>query len=153
MSHFPGFKDRAQFDTALDELLNRLTSAVSPDLTYTSAFKPWMEGEVSIAAWAAGLATPEIVYVTGLRGPTSRNGRADASRRSAVRAARRRDRRPQGPRRSAELARFRAEQTAGLTTTSQDYAGTKLYTMGSGSSARQPTRSPTRTCSWAPSTA
>jgi hypothetical protein len=46
MSHFPGFKDRAQFDTALDELLNRLTSAVSPDLTYTSAFKPWMEGEV-----------------------------------------------------------------------------------------------------------
>src|ERR1035437_8425366 len=49
MSHFPGFKDRAQFDNALDETLNKLTSAVSPDLSYTSAFKPWMEGEVSIA--------------------------------------------------------------------------------------------------------
>ena len=32
MSHFPGFQDRAQFDNALDELLNMLTGEVSPDL-------------------------------------------------------------------------------------------------------------------------
>lgn len=49
MSHFPGFMDRAQFDNALDEVLNKLTSQVSPDLRYSSAFKPWMEGEISIA--------------------------------------------------------------------------------------------------------
>ena len=54
MSHFPGFKDRSQFDTALDEVLNRLTRTISPDLSYTSAFKPWMEGEVSIAVTNMG---------------------------------------------------------------------------------------------------
>jgi hypothetical protein len=54
MSHFPGFKDRSQFDTALDEVLNRLTRTISPDLSYTSAFKPWMEGEVSIAVTNLG---------------------------------------------------------------------------------------------------
>ena len=54
MSHFPGFKDRSQFDTALDEVLNRLTGTISPDLSYTSAFKPWIEGEVSIAVTNVG---------------------------------------------------------------------------------------------------
>jgi hypothetical protein len=49
MSHFPGFKDRAQFDGAFDDILNQLTSEISPDLTYTSAFKAWTTGEVSIA--------------------------------------------------------------------------------------------------------
>jgi hypothetical protein len=54
LSHFPGFKDRAQFDTAMDKLLNKLTGGISPDLQYSSAFKPWLEGEVSMAAMVVG---------------------------------------------------------------------------------------------------
>ncbi len=55
MSHFPGFGgDRALFDTAIDTELNHLISSVSPDLTYTSGFKPWMQGEISIAATSVG---------------------------------------------------------------------------------------------------
>jgi hypothetical protein len=50
MSHFPGFGDRALFDTAMDNALNRLISSISPDLSYTSGFKPWMQGEISIAS-------------------------------------------------------------------------------------------------------
>jgi hypothetical protein len=106
MSHFPGFKDRSQFDNALDEMLNKLTSAVSPDLTYSSAFKPWMEGEVSIAA--TGLATglpggaSGAVVIVGLKDRTAAESWLDS-----------------------ELSR------QNLTTTSQDYAGTKLYSMGS----------------------
>jgi hypothetical protein len=61
MSHFPGFMDRGQFDTGLDELLNRITRSVSPDLTYTSAFKPWMEGEVSIAVTNIGSLSPTMM--------------------------------------------------------------------------------------------
>ena len=71
LSHFPGFKDRGQFDFALDNLLNRLTSQVSSDLNYTSAFKPWIEGEVSIAATADGtlasLAEPSAVAIFALK--------------------------------------------------------------------------------------
>jgi hypothetical protein len=54
MSHFPGFADRAQFDNAFDEFLNRITSQISPDLTYTSAFKAWTTGEISIAVTDLG---------------------------------------------------------------------------------------------------
>ena len=54
MSHFPGFGDRAQFDTEIDNTLNKLVSSVSPDLTYTSGFKPWMQGEISIAVVSVG---------------------------------------------------------------------------------------------------
>src|SRR5664280_2039028 len=61
MSHFPGFKDRAQFDNALDEVLNKLTSQVSPDLRYSSAFKPWMEGEVSIAVTEVDSVVPTLL--------------------------------------------------------------------------------------------
>lgn len=50
LSHFPGFGDRALFDTEIDNELNQLVSKISPDLTYTSGFKPWMQGEISIAA-------------------------------------------------------------------------------------------------------
>jgi len=57
MSYFPGFKDQSQFNNALDGLLNGLTAAVSPDLQYTSAFKPWMEGEVSVAVEDFGPST------------------------------------------------------------------------------------------------
>ena len=44
MTHFPGFKDRAQFENGFDELLNRITGQISPQLTYTSAFKTWTSG-------------------------------------------------------------------------------------------------------------
>jgi len=61
MSHFPGFKDRSNFDFALDQLLNKITGSVSQTLTYTSAFKPWMEGEVSIAITDFGSILPTSV--------------------------------------------------------------------------------------------
>ena len=107
LSHFPGFKDRGQFDFALDNLLNRLTSQVSSDLNYTSAFKPWIEGEVSIAAMAGGTlaspAEPSAVAIFALK------DRAAAQTWIA-----------------GELTRIAVK------TTSQEYAGTTLYTMGAG---------------------
>ena len=107
LSHFPGFKDRGQFDFALDNLLNRLTSQISTDLNYTSAFKPWIEGEVSIAAMDGGaltnLAEPSAVAIFALK------DRAAAQTWIA-----------------GELTRI------GVTTASQEYAGTTLYTMGAG---------------------
>ena len=113
MSHFPGFQDRAQFDNALDELLNRLTGSVSPDLSYTSAFKPWMEGEVSIAAMDIGTVTagkttalPTSVAIFALKDRTAAEGWI-----------------------AAELGRQK------IVTTSQDYAGTVLFTTGSGANA------------------
>ena len=54
MSHFPGFGDRAVFDSEIDTTLNKLVSSVSPELTYTSAFKPWMQGEIAIAMTSVG---------------------------------------------------------------------------------------------------
>ena len=114
MSHFPGFQDRAQFDNALDQLLNRLTGSASPDLAYTSALKPWMEGEVSIAAMDVGdisttgstTALPSTVAIFALK------DRAAAQNWVA-----------------AELGRLK------IATTSQDYGGTPLFTTGSGASA------------------
>lgn len=107
LSHFPGFKDRGQFDFALDNLLNRLTSQISTDLNYTSAFKPWIEGEVSIAAMDGGaltnLAEPSAVAIFALK------DRAAAQTWIA-----------------GELTRI------GVKTASQEYAGTTLYTMGAG---------------------
>ncbi len=50
MSHFPGFMDRAQFDSGFDDILNRITASISPDLTYTYALRSWTTGEVSLAA-------------------------------------------------------------------------------------------------------
>src|ERR1035437_3630199 len=107
MSHFPGFKDRAQFDNALDEVLNKLTSQVSPDLRYSSAFKPWMEGEVSISVTdissVVSQSPPGVVAIFALK------DRAAAE--TWV---------------TDELSRN------SIKTTSQDYAGTKLYTTGTG---------------------
>jgi hypothetical protein len=106
LSHFPGFQDRAQFDYALDNLLNRLTGEVSADLQYTSAFKPWMEGEVSIAAMDGSLSSltaPSAVAIFALK------DRAAAQTWIA-----------------GELTRI------GVKTASQDYAGTTLYAMGAG---------------------
>ena len=107
LSHFPGFKDRGQFDYALDNLLNRLTSEVSADLSYTSAFKPWMEGEVSIAAVDSG----------GL------SSMADIS---AVAIFALKDRAASQTWIAGELTRISVK------TASQDYGGTTLYTMGAG---------------------
>ena len=68
LAHFPGFKDRAQFDNAFDTMLNRLTGAVSQEFEYTSAFKPWAEGEISIAV--TGVAFPiglDVVAVVSVK--------------------------------------------------------------------------------------
>jgi hypothetical protein len=70
LAHFPGFKDRAQFDTGYDTLLNRLTGFVSQDLEYTSAFKPWTEGELSIAVTRVALpSTIDVAGILSLAGP------------------------------------------------------------------------------------
>ena len=107
MSHFPGFKDRAQFDNALDEMLNKLTSEVSPDLRYSSAFKPWMEGEVSIAVTdissAVSQSPPGVVAIIALK-----------------------------DRAAAETWVTSELKRSSIKTTSQDYAGAKLYATGSG---------------------
>ena len=156
MSHFPGFKDQAQFDTALDELLNRLTGAISPDFTYTSAFKPWMEGEVSVAitdfgtgigmADAGAVATPEIVYVTApptaSDGPIATDGPMPSYPDTTVTPVDS-SYAPPGVVAIVALKDRAAAQTwingevarASLKTTPQDYAGTTLYTVGSGSNA------------------
>ena len=105
MSHFPGFKDQARFDTALDEMLNKLTGAVSPDLTYTSAFKPWMEGEVSVAITdlGSGNTPPGAVAIVALKDKSAAQSWVDS-----------------------ELTK------TGARTTAQDYAGTQLYVFNSG---------------------
>jgi len=115
MSHFPGFKDRAQFDNALDETLNKLTSEVSPDLRYSSAFKPWMEGEVSIAVADTGSVTPAVLS-------------SDMSYKmpAAVAIFALKDRPAAETWVTSELSRnaIKTESTA--------YAGTTLYTTGAG---------------------
>jgi hypothetical protein len=115
MSHFPGFQDRAQFDTALDEMLNRLTSSVSSDLAYTSAFKPWMEGEVSIAEMGPGTGAASIESAVG-----------SVSLPSTVAIFALKDHDAAQAWVNSELAGLK------LTASPQDYAGTTLYTAGSG---------------------
>jgi hypothetical protein len=103
MSHFPGFADRAQFNTALDEMLNRLTSA-GADLSYTTDFKPWMQGEFSLALVDEGRqASTGVVAIFAVK------DRAGAESWAASTIARR-----------------------SLALTTSDYAGTKLYSTGSG---------------------
>jgi hypothetical protein len=150
MSHFPGFKDQAQFDTALDELLNRLTGAISPDFTYTSAFKPWMEGEVSVAMTdfggigvAGAVATPEIIYVTPQPTAPDESIATGGPMPSFPEVGPEGSYAPPGVVAIFALKDRAAAQNwisgeiahAGLRTTSADYAGTTLYTMGSGTSA------------------
>jgi hypothetical protein len=102
MSHFPGFKDRAQFDSAFDDILNRITGSISPDLNYTSAFKSWTTGELSVALTSMGNSTtttpPSGVVIVSLKDRAA--GEAWVN---------------------SEVAK------TGLTFTAQDYAGTKLY--------------------------
>jgi hypothetical protein len=112
MSHFPGFQDRAQFDNALDNVLNKLTAEVSPDLQYTSAFKPWMEGEVSLVALAGGTSTSPSQMLPQI---------------GAVAIVALKDRSAAQTWVAGEVTRL------GATTSSQTYGGTTVYTMGTGS--------------------
>ena len=132
MSHFPGFADRSQFDNALDEMLNKLTGAVSPDLMYSSAFKPWTEGEVSVAVMD--------VRSVGSTGMMSGGGSTDLrafdpltasgyTPPSAVAIFALKDRTAAESWVSGELSR------TGLKSTPQTYAGTTLYEIGSGTDA------------------
>jgi hypothetical protein len=102
MSHFPGFADRAQFDNAYDEILNEITSAISPDLTYTSAFQNWTTGELSLAVTSLGssstTAPPSGAVIVALKDR--------AAGESWV---------------SSEVSR------TGIAFSSQSYAGTTLY--------------------------
>jgi hypothetical protein len=113
MSHFPGFKDRAQFDSAFDDILNRITGSISPDLTYTSAFKSWTTGEISVALTSMGdsttTTTPSGAVIVALKDRAA--GEAWVN---------------------SEVAK------TGLTFTAQDYAGTKLY-VGTKTTAGDPT--------------
>ncbi len=126
MSHFPGFADRSQFDNALDEMLNRLTSAVSPDLSYSSAFKPWMEGEVSVALMDVGSMSN---MMSGAAPMALNAGAATLTAPSAVAIFALKDRSAAQSWVSGELSR------TGLTPTSQTYAGTTLYAFGTGAYA------------------
>jgi hypothetical protein len=125
MSHFPGFADRAQFDGGLDEIFNKLTRTVVPDLAYTSAFKPWMEGEVSVAA-LPGSGTIGIPPLGGLfsggaaGGPTSM---VMAPREEGIVIVALKDRAAAQAWIDGELA------SVHVTTTSQTYAGETMYTL------------------------
>jgi hypothetical protein len=139
MSHFPGFKDRGQFDTALDEMLNRLTGAVSPDLTYTSAFKPWMEGEVSIAVTSLGMGGYGMSSANAPAAIASPTDGVFPMTEPSLPALNQSSASPGAVAIFALKDRAAAEnwvaseviKTASKTT-SEDYAGTKVYTLGSG---------------------
>jgi hypothetical protein len=127
MSHFPGFQDRSQFDNALDDTLNKLTGAISPDLRYTSAFKPWMEGEVSIAVAAPAASSTSGCDNAGTRSSMLTMGEISANE-PAVAIFALKDRSAAQSWLSGELTR------QGLTPVESQYAGATLYTFGSAAS-------------------
>ncbi len=108
LTHFPGFKDRAQFESAFDELLKRISSEISPQLTYTSAFEAWTTGEVSIA-------------VTDL-GPISGLGRGAAPQGALIVSLKDRAKGEEWV--ASEAARM------GLDFVASQYAGTTVYEAG-----------------------
>jgi hypothetical protein len=125
MSHFPGFADRSQFDSRWDELLNQLTLRFSPDLGYTSAFKPWMEGEISLGIQdpGVGLATTSGKCPGSSGLPTM----SDVSRSAAAEAiVALKDRSKAAAWVSGEVQRL------GLAVSTETYAGTTLYIIGGG---------------------
>jgi hypothetical protein len=143
LSHFPGFADRALFDSAMDTELNHIVSSISPDLTYTSAFKPWMQGEISIAATGlgslgsgsligsmSGLGMGAMMGGLGATGLTIGSGTAAGAQiPDAVVMVALKDRTAAETFVSSEVAKV------GQTFTSSSYAGATLYTTGSGNSA------------------
>jgi hypothetical protein len=139
LNHFPGFKDRALFDSALDTELNHIVSSVSPDLTYTSAFKPWMQGEISIASTSLGsLGSGSLLGSMGGLGMGAMMGGLGATGLTvgsgtqlpaAVVMVALKDRTAAEKFVSSEVSKL------GQTFTSSSYAGATLYTTGSGNSA------------------
>ncbi len=113
LSHFPGFGDRTLFDNAMDTELNHLVSSVSPDLTYSSGFKPWMQGEISIASTGAGI---------NMSSPTA----LGMVQPNAVAIVALKDRAAAETFVSSEVGK------TGQTFTPSSYAGATLYTTGSG---------------------
>jgi hypothetical protein len=113
-----------------------LIGRVSPQLSYTSAFKPWMEGEVSIAVGDLGAVetggAPVCSQLSIDKVSIDPNAQTVLGGLSLTRAP-------------SAVAIFAVKDHAGaqnwinaelnqlnLTSTSQDYAGAKLYTVGSG---------------------
>jgi hypothetical protein len=124
MSHFPGFADRAQFDSGLDEIFNKLTRTVVPDLAYTSAFKPWMEGEVSVAA-VPGSGTIDLPMLGRLPGGSTVSplSNLETPREEGIVIVALKDRAAAQTWIDGELA------SVHVTTTSQTYAGETMYTI------------------------
>jgi hypothetical protein len=126
MSHFPGFGDRALFDTAIDNELNQLVSKISPDLTYSSGFKPWMQGEISIVATSLGTigasAISQSVGSGGLDAGALQNGVASGAAPNVVAIVALKDKTAAEAFVSSEVAR------SGHTFTSSSYAGATIYT-------------------------
>jgi hypothetical protein len=126
LTHFPGFADRAQFDNAYDEILNEITSAISPDLTYTSAFQSWTSGELSLAVTSLGTySMPDLSQNLGAL-PTDAAGLAALSSAtttppSGALIVALKDRSAGEAWVSSEVAR------TGVAFSSQSYAGTTLY--------------------------
>jgi hypothetical protein len=48
LAHFPGFKDQATLDQKLDSLVDELFRKA--EVSYTAEIKPWLQGEVGLAA-------------------------------------------------------------------------------------------------------
>jgi hypothetical protein len=125
MSHFPGFADRAQFDSGLDEIFNKLTRTVVPDLAYTSAFKPWMEGEVSIAAvpGSGTISIPPLGSLFADGSTVAPTSSLQAPREEGIVIVALKDRAAAQSWIDGELA------SVHVTTTSQTYAGETMYTV------------------------
>ena len=129
MTHFPGFADRAQFDSAFDEILNRITSSISPDLTYTSAFQSWTTGELSVALTSMGSASANSADVdqmmaaiaSGLNQSNVPPAPSATESGNGVVIVALKDRAAGEAWVSDEITR------TGTAFTAQDYAGTKLY--------------------------
>ena len=132
MSRFPGFGDRAQFDSEIDTTLNKLVSSVSPELTYTSAFKPWMQGEIAIAMTSVGSlgtgtsAISQAIGSGGLDAGTLQTAGTSVPP-GVVALVALKDRTAAETFVSAEVTKL------GETFTSSTYAGATLYTATAGS--------------------
>ncbi len=141
LTHFPGFADRAQLDSAMDTELNHIVSSISPDLTYTSAFKPWMQGEISVASTSLGslgsgsmlgsmgrFGMGAMMGGLGATGLTVGSGTTTQPPDAVVMVALK-------DKAAAETFVSSEAAKSGHTFTSSSYAGATLYTTGSGSSA------------------
>ena len=126
MSHFPGGKDRAQFDGAFNDILNRITGAISPDLTYTWALRDWTTGEVSLAVTSFGSLTNQAYYAVASALASQDPGLApllqlNRPQPSGVLIVALKDRAAGEKWVTSEIAR------TGVQFVAQDYAGTSLY--------------------------